>query len=339
MATPPGREYWREPTDRPLTRAYWEDPLPEWQGMLSSDLIAYYDDQIGGMIGPWTDAQLKPAGYELTLGEMCLVQGERKILTPDDPWVEIPPNSIVFVSMEQWVRLPHYIAARFDLAIEFIYQGILLGTGPHVDPGFQGVLSCPLHNISNDAVHMRLSRTFAKMDFAKTSGLWEKAEGGWFTDISDEQQLYEREAAGALVGMGGKPARLFKDGKRWRQPILDEDYAGPKRVKSSVKDIADDVALNREEVREFGGDIRRLRRFGLASALAVVLAIAGLLITLAQLDRSYTDAKISSNQQPAFLVVSRLRRNLEQSNRQVGTLRQDVDSLRREVKALQRRGR
>src|SRR5205823_1683477 len=87
------------------------------------------------------------------------------------PWLEIPSNSIVFVSMQQFVRLPHYIAARFDLAIEFIYQGILLGTGPQVDPGFQGYLSCPLHNISNESVYIQLGHPFAKMDFAKTSGL------------------------------------------------------------------------------------------------------------------------------------------------------------------------
>jgi hypothetical protein len=138
--------FWPEPPQ--LEEAYWNDPCPEWQGMLSSDLIAFYNEAVGGMIGPWDDELLKPAAYELTLGPNCLVNGEVRVLSDDDPWLEIPYNSIVFVSMGQWVRLPHYIAARFDLAIEFIYQGILLGTGPQVDPGFQGVLSCPLHNIS-----------------------------------------------------------------------------------------------------------------------------------------------------------------------------------------------
>ena len=121
----------------PLKEAYWVDPMPDWQGMLSSDLIAYYDEQVGGMIGPWNDDLLKPASYELTLGPTCLVDGKPRTLEEDDPWLEIPYNSIVFVSMAQWLRLPHYLAARFDLAIEFIYQGILLGRDRRLIPAFR----------------------------------------------------------------------------------------------------------------------------------------------------------------------------------------------------------
>jgi deoxycytidine triphosphate deaminase len=284
--------WWPPPEKEPPAPAYWDDPFPEWQGMLSSDLIAFYDEKVGGMIRPWDESLLKPASYELTLGPNCLVNGEIKVLTDGDPWLEIPYNSIVFVSMGQWVRLPHYIAARFDLAIEFIYQGILLGTGPQVDPGFQGVLSCPLHNISSDAVHMRLGQPFAKMDFAKTSGLRMAQKESFLTKkVSDEAGLYAASAAGDIPGLGDEPVKLFKDNKRWREPIFAPGYAGHKRVLSSVKSIADDVEDAKDEIEAFGDDVRRLRRFGLAAAVGIVLAIASLLLALAQLDRGYTDAK------------------------------------------------
>jgi deoxycytidine triphosphate deaminase len=284
---------WPKP-DEPVTPAYWDDPLPDWQGMLSSDLIAYYNAKVGGMIGPWDDGLLKPASYELTLGRMYVRDGEIEMLTPDRPWLEIPSNSIVFVSMAQWVRLPHYIAARFDLAIEYIYQGILLGTGPQVDPGFQGYLSCPLHNISNDAVHMRLGWAFAKMDFAKTSGLWHARREHQLGDVNNEHDLYAHLGTGRLVGLDSHPMRFFKEAKRWRTPIIDAGYAGSKTVSSSVKSLEEDVLQNRRDVREFGDEFKRVRRFGLAAGLALFLAVVGLLITLAQLDRSYTDAKIGS---------------------------------------------
>jgi deoxycytidine triphosphate deaminase len=260
--------------------------------MLSSDLIAFYNDAVGGMIGPWHDALLKPAAYELTLGPNCLVNGDIRVLSDDDPWLEIPNNSIVFVSMGQWVRLPHYIAARFDLAIEFIYQGILLGTGPQVDPGFQGVLSCPLHNISSDSVHLYLGQPFAKMDFAKTSGLWQAQAASVVQQIGDEDALYAAEFAGELPGRGDKVVRLFKKSKRWREPIFSSDYAGQKLVQSSVKHIELDVAKSRIEIDEFGDDVRRIRRFGIAAAVGVLLAVASLLLALAQLDRDYTDAQV-----------------------------------------------
>jgi deoxycytidine triphosphate deaminase len=260
--------------------------------MLSSDLIAFYHDAVGGMIGPWDDGLLKPAAYELTLGPNCLVNGRIRVLSDDDPWLEIPYNSIVFVSMGQWVRLPHYIAARFDLAIEFIYQGILLGTGPQVDPGFQGVLSCPLHNISSDSVHLRLGQPFAKMDFAKTSGLWRAQDSSVLQPIADEDALYAAEFADKLPGRGDKVVRLFKKNKRWREPIFSPDYAGQKLVQSSVKHIELDVAKSRVEIDEFGDDVRRIRRFGIAAAVGVLLAITSLLLALAQLDRDYTDSQV-----------------------------------------------
>ena len=257
--------------------------------MLSSDLIAFYNEQVDGMIEPWSDELLKPAAYELTLGAYYVIDGKvQEPLTELRPWLELPKNSIVFVSTEQRIRLPHYIAARFDLAIEFIYQGILLGTGPQVDPGFQGYLSCPLHNISSDSVHMQFGKPFAKMDFAKTSGLRETDT----SNIEDQAALDAR--ATELKGKDEKPVKLFNAKKRWRPPIIDPGYAGSKDVGSSVKDIQKMVESNRRDVGEFGNEIRSLRRFGLASGLVIFLAIVALLITLAQLDRSYTDAKVGS---------------------------------------------
>jgi deoxycytidine triphosphate deaminase len=332
--------YWPEP--EPLKPTYWDDPCPEWQGMLSSDLIAFYDESVGGMIRPWEDERLKPASYELTLGPNCLVNGEIRVLSESDPWLELPYNSIVFVSMGQWVRLPHYIAARFDLAIEFIYQGILLGTGPQVDPGFQGVLSCPLHNISSDAVHMRLGDPFAKIDFSKTSGLSRAQSDDALAEMNDEKDVYAAFVAGRLPGTGDKAVRLFKDDKRWREPIFAPGYAGQKLVRSSVKRIEDDVVSSKVQIEEFGDDVRRIRRFGTAAAVGVVLAVTSLILAVAQLDRSYTDSQVnkaleqgrttSATNSAAFSAisprVSRLESELSQLRAQLAALRARVKAAR-----------
>jgi deoxycytidine triphosphate deaminase len=302
--------------------------------MLSSDLIAYYNEKVGGMIGPWDEKLLKPASYELTLGAEYMKDGQSGQLTDDDPWLEIPQNSIVFVSMSQWVRLPHYIAARFDLAIEFIYQGILLGTGPQVDPGFMGYLSCPLHNISSDSVHIRLGKPFAKMDFTKTSGLAAVAD---VNKITSEEDLYAAMIAGNLQGVGNHPVRLFNADKRWRPPIFALGYAGERRVKSSVKELEGRVTEAGDTIDAFGDDIRRMRRFALASAVGVVLAVTSLLLALAQLDRSYTDAKVED----VRAVTTRgpdpaTTESLERTRRELNNLRVQVADLRGQLRALQR---
>ena len=318
--------YWKRPPGS-LTNAYWEDPLDDVQGMLSSDLIKYYNDAVGGlMIDPFSEERLKPAAYELTLGPSYLLEGEEQTLSADSPWLTLPPNSIVFVSMSERLMIPHYLVARFNLAIEFVYQGLLLGTGPQVDPGFQGVLSCPLHNISSQAVHIQLGYPFAKMDFAKTSGLRAAHKAKQLADFGSEEDLYssaERREPNGLRGEGGGPVVLFNFRNRWRQPIYDPAYAGQKRVTSSLAQLQRQIRDSGTRVERFGRDVSRFRRFGLAGGLAVVLAIVAILVTLAQLDRSYTDAKIEAIRPDPSAAKA------------VAVLRTEITVLKRDIRALQ----
>jgi deoxycytidine triphosphate deaminase len=258
----PAREYdplryWQDPGGseaRGLTPAYWIDPWPELQGMLTSEHIRAYHDAVGRMIRPFDPDRLKTASYELTLGARYLVEDDEGLLTHDDPRLRLPPNSLSFVSMQQVLCLPHYIVGRFDLAIDFIYQGLLLGTGPQVDPGFQGGLSCPLHNISNQEIIIELGQPFAKLDFAKTVPRPAEVRSAW-EELETEQDLkrwLEDQPSTSY-------SRLFKGGEpNWRKPIF--GYLGAKRPTSSVKKLQTEVA--------------RLRAYGwgaLAAAFVTIL--------------------------------------------------------------------
>jgi len=259
---PPDVDYWRAPTEPGLRSEYWNDPWPELQGMLNAEAITRYHEAVGGMIRPFDHSLLKPASYELTLGPRCMIEGREKVLTERMPHLVVPQNSIVFVSMRQVLCLPHYIVGRFDLAIDFIYRGLLLGTGPQVDPGFQGALGCPLHNISNEDIQMRLDEPFAKIDFVKTVPRTDEVRSEW-ESIHSEQQLerWLRDTPDSNV-------RLFKRGKpRWREPIF--GYTHGHRPTSSVQKIT-----------------RELRRYRVASSvgvIAVVAAVAALVFAALQL--------------------------------------------------------
>jgi deoxycytidine triphosphate deaminase len=258
----PGLNYWRKPEVTGLTRAYWDDPRPDLQGMLNAEAIVMYHKKIGGMIRPFDPKLLKPASYELTLGHRYMVEGKEKILTERRPHLVIPQNSIVFVSMQQVLCLPHYIVGRFDLAIIFIYRGLLLGTGPQVDPGFQGGLGCPLHNISNEDIEMRLGDSFAKIDFVKTVGRDPETKEHW-QKLSSESELtaWLRENPNSNV-------KLFKGGEpEWREPIF--GYTGGHRPTSSVQQVTK--------------VIRRFRRYSIIGIATVGLAVAALVFTALEL--------------------------------------------------------
>src|SRR5688572_1063630 len=138
--------------------AHWVDPDSKVQGgILLSDRIIMYVEKVG-LIEPFNAKNLGPASYDLTLGKECWSSdharetGLSQRILADGEHLIIPPNSIVFVSSSETLNLPFYLIARFDLKLRFLHEGLLVGTGPQVDPGFRGLLSCPLHNISSEKI-------------------------------------------------------------------------------------------------------------------------------------------------------------------------------------------
>ena len=68
----------------------------------------------------------------------------------EDGSFELPPNTISFIQIEPKIRLPDYIAIRFNLRITHVHRGLLLGTGPLIDPGFSGIPLIPLHDLTSE---------------------------------------------------------------------------------------------------------------------------------------------------------------------------------------------
>jgi deoxycytidine triphosphate deaminase len=150
--------------------------IPDRKGMLLSDQIHKFCEQQPGLLisKGYRKEHLRPAAYTLTIGEAYAdSEGQRRTLTSENPSFEMPPNSIVFVSAAELLDLPYYIVARFNLRVEWVYKGILLGTGPQVEPGFKGQLSCPLYNLTSQPHTIALGDEFATIDFERTSNFIE----------------------------------------------------------------------------------------------------------------------------------------------------------------------
>ena len=71
--------------------------------------------------------------------------------------------------MKEKLLLPEYIAVRFNLHIRHVHKGILLGTGPLVDPGFFGNLLIPLHNLTDNNYKLIGGEGFIWVEFTKVS--------------------------------------------------------------------------------------------------------------------------------------------------------------------------
>jgi deoxycytidine triphosphate deaminase len=152
------------------------DPFPSILPALlnSADIENYV--AATGMIHPFdskSEGRLKPASYRIDIKGNCLYWDEnnekQEIRISDGDEIIIKPNSIVFIGVEPVFRLPDYIALRFNLQITHVYKGLLVGTGPLVDPGFVGKLWLPLHNLTANPYTLKGGDPIIWMEFTKLS--------------------------------------------------------------------------------------------------------------------------------------------------------------------------
>ncbi len=138
------------------------DPFPDIPpALLSSADIEDYA-RVTAMLFPFATTPetlkdvLKPASYEVRPGRKFVWWRDNGERVEDDVLkdgtYELPPNSIRYMQIEPTIRLPDYIAIRFNLRIKHVHRGLLLGTGPLVDPGYQGDILIPLHNLTSDPI-------------------------------------------------------------------------------------------------------------------------------------------------------------------------------------------
>ena len=157
---------------------YKQDPLPDIEPALlnSRDIKRYVDKGCLLEAETFDSEQMKLASYEMRfLGDLydwkevgSRLQ-ERCRTVCDGDTVTLSKNSISYLWTKEQLRLPEYIAARFNLRISDVHKGILLGTGPLIDPGFRGRLLIPLHNLTDNDYVFTGGKGIIWVEFTKVS--------------------------------------------------------------------------------------------------------------------------------------------------------------------------
>ncbi len=156
-----------------------KDPHPSIEASLLNpqDIEKYIDST--GMIEPFDKKNLKSATYGVPLlGDVYYWEYDKKCkkydkkckkLKTKDDYFELKPNAIVYVHVSTIFRVPYYMVFRFNLKIDLVHKGLLLGTGPVVDPGFQGRLFIPIHNLTTNTYNLRAEEVFIWVEVTKMS--------------------------------------------------------------------------------------------------------------------------------------------------------------------------
>lgn len=148
-----------------------EDPQGRTGNVLLSDEIEALCQPKFRMIDPFERAMLRPASYRLRVGEQYWKGNKMGTLGSESGQteVQISPGEMVVLRTQETINLPRYVIARWNMKTDLVYKGLLWVGGPQVDPGWVGHLQCPIYNLSNQPVTLRLGDPFAIMDFERTT--------------------------------------------------------------------------------------------------------------------------------------------------------------------------
>lgn len=304
-----------------VTSAMWMDPDDKVAGgVLLSDRISFYVDAVG-LIKPFDKSLLGPASYSLTLGTTCLdgesvkKSGKTKRILGDHQDLELPPNSITFVSSAEILRLPFYIAGRFNLRLKLLHEGLLVGAGPQIDPGFRGQLSCPLHNISSEKICLQQGRPFAVVEFYKTTPFAEREKFG--PEVTEEG-IRRRGEGGSLRGLKSHTCYTFPSRSLDRDPITRYVPSG-KVVDSSIAGIAAEVASAIHNIEAQVAESRTHWRNVQVIALASLIGAALTLGTYFWASINWTTGWVKSLYESQAKIEERVR-TIEEKARKLETL-------------------
>ena len=115
------------------------------------------------------DKQVQPASVDLRLGGKVFKTvpepGVRTI--SEGEYLVIEPSEFVEVLTYERIELSNKVVGRIGLRSEFTRKGLLLFSGPQIDPGFRGVLSVSLYNNSTIPVTIKFKETFCTIEFSE----------------------------------------------------------------------------------------------------------------------------------------------------------------------------
>ena len=314
------------------------DPFPSVPpALLSTAEILDYDRVTGmsGILDGIKDEHLKAASLEIFIGgEYVYWSGKKKIkktLTKDDVFLKLPANSIVFVQTSNSFRLPEYIAMRFNLRITHVHRGLLLGTGPLVDPGFRGRLLIPLHNLTSSDYLLDTRKALIWAEFTKTSAHFER--------LSPQ--------AASLVNLtGGK--RPVNSIENYKKNVPPDEYlfkaGGGYPIASSIPSAVRSARRDAKQAQEATEKVQAWARgFGLLAVLGAVLGIAGIVNTTWSL--VHTAGTAASNAEKGIVRLegkvdsgsvagARITRQLEQATEATANLERRLGASERQVDEL-----
>jgi dCTP deaminase len=134
--------------------------------MLSDALIRKYKEEGVFSLEPFEESCLQPASYDLRVGKYAFASSlKEKVDLSQKGILRIEPGEFAVIETEERLVFGNQIAAQLGLRSEYARQGLLMLSGPQVDPGFKGVLIVRLINLAPIPIVLAYGAPFLTMLF------------------------------------------------------------------------------------------------------------------------------------------------------------------------------
>lgn len=157
--------------------------------LLKSDLenLCNADTRSLPLIDPVNVNNFQAASYKLSLGNQFRAEDDVKYLSNDQKVLTIPPHGIAIVTTNEWLNIPSFLIARWNLKVRMVYRGLVWVGSLQVDPGYQGFLFCPIYNLSNIEQKLVYGETLFTIDFVTTKPVSNTVDETWSSEDSGEK--------------------------------------------------------------------------------------------------------------------------------------------------------
>ena len=169
--------------------------------MLMSDKALRKALKTGGLkIENFDERCLQPASYDMRLGEDAITSSRREKFNPADKGLlTIPPGDFALVTTHEKVSLTPKMAGHIGLRSLYSKKGLVMLSGPQIDPGFKGVLVIGLSNLSPRDVVIPYKDAFCTVEFY---GLEEPATKAYSGEYQDQKGIQPSDIRNLVEAQG-----------------------------------------------------------------------------------------------------------------------------------------
>lgn len=229
-------------------------------------------------------------------------------------YLELPPNSLTFVTTIEQFNLARNLIARFNLKSSWVHKGLLLGTGPIVDPGFRSKIVIPLHNFSNNYIYIEYGTQLINVEFTITH--------------DPEATLINGITVSALKNSTSD------------KPVI-EYFKGSDYTESSIRSNIDSMRSSIKIIKNFGFVAIGAFAISFMGLLFYVLDIARDSKSLTSSTRSYVESVKKDIQSGDISEINSLKRDLRALSAQIKALEVNdsntvmIDTLSKRISELE----